>query len=210
MPDEATQRAPGLQPRLPSNSLLRMKIARAVELGQDPEAEMNLTILGRRPQLDIAPAPSVTPDPDTEGPDEPIVVQPISMTDELLGQLLVQFKVMTDELFNRPGKNRSIVTTLSTLSADYVTVASWTIPPGLVGQLREIAFTSDTPETAQWKLTIGNDTQWTDLVQLNPLSIPFADSNRLQENLEVLLEMKSDGAATIVSDASISGIERDA
>lgn len=67
---------------------------------------------------------------------------------------------------------------------------------------------SDTPALAQWRLTVADVVQWADVFLQTALTIPFRD-NELPGDASVILQVKSDGATTIVADGSIASTERD-
>ena len=103
---------------------------------------------------------------------------------------------------------RSFVDRATTTSADYVDVARWDIPQDRRGSLYEVSMVSDTPALAQWRLTVADVVQWADVFLQTALTIPFRD-NELPGDASVILQVKSDGATTIVADGSIAGTERD-
>lgn len=174
-------------------------------------ADLELTILGRRPVIDDSPPPSETPVPEPgqepTDPEAPAPVIPDPTT--LLTQLVSLVTELLENLFEKRGTPRSIVDRESTTSADYQEVVNWTIPADRVGQLDEVSMTSDTPATAQWRLTIAGIEQWADVIVQDPLNIRFPSNNELAGDDEILLEVRSDGVIAIVADGSISGIEKE-
>lgn len=202
------QRPPFLKARKPTTAIAQIvREAKAVEGGPDVVDLGHLTIIGTPHRvIDDSPLPA-TPPEELEG--EPgKAPEPASATDALLGQILTVLQQLVAKLFNEPGTPRSVAGHLSTNSSEYQTVASWAIPTNLVGQLEELSFTSDDPDTAIWRLTIAGVEQWADLTQQDPLNVRFPTNNQLDGDDEVLLEMRSDGATTIDADAAISGMER--
>lgn len=196
---------------LPNSQVLEAAIKRAVPLGQELDADMELTILGRRPVIDDSPPPSETPIPEPgQEPTDPDAPAPaIPDPTLLLAQLVTLVTQLLDNLFAKPGAPRSVVDRESTTSADFQEVVNWTIPADRIGQLDEVSMTSDTPATALWRLTIAGIVQWSDVLIQDPLNIKFPANNELEGDDEVLLEVRSDGAIAIVADGSISGIERE-
>ena len=96
---------------------------------------------------------------------------------------------------------------LSTTSATYGTVVSWTVTALLEGNLTEVAFTVDNFVATEWRLTIGGVVQFTDQVFSVPVALPF--DGLLASGTVVLLEGRSpDGATAIVADGTITGTER--
>lgn len=97
---------------------------------------------------------------------------------------------------------------LSTTSATYGTVVSWTVGAGVIGDLHEIALTVDNFIATQWRLTIAGVEQFADRVYSVAVGLPFR-TNRNAAAAVILLEARSpDGATAIVADGTITGTER--
>lgn len=95
---------------------------------------------------------------------------------------------------------------VSTNSSSYQELAKWQLSADKDGKLFEISLYSDTPATAQFRLTIKGTAIFADKKIQNILDIPFEDYG-LTEKQTVLLEVKSDGSTTIKADGYIHGRE---
>lgn len=203
------QRPPYLRSRKPTTAIAEIvRQAKAVEGGPDAVDLAHFTFTDTPHKLapDDSPLPAAPSDEMEAGPGE--TPELVSGTDALLGKILDVLQQLVTRLFNEPGTPRSIAGHISSSSTDYETVASWQIPANQIGQLEELSFTSDEPDTATWRLTIAGVVQWADLTQQDPLNVRFPTNNQLGGDDEVLLEMHSDGAITVDADAAISGMER--
>ncbi len=97
---------------------------------------------------------------------------------------------------------------LSTTSATYGTVVSWTVAASTEGNLTEVALTVDNFGATQWRLSIGGVVQFTDRLYSVPVALPWG-GNVMAAGTIVLLEARSpDGATAIVADGTITGTER--
>lgn len=90
---------------------------------------------------------------------------------------------------------------VSTNSATYQELAKITIT-GKKAYLDEISFYSDTPATAQFRLTIRRDEKFAGKKIQTILDIDGKETD-LKKGDIVLLEVKSDGATTIIADGLI-------
>lgn len=95
---------------------------------------------------------------------------------------------------------------ISTNSATYQEVAKWTISTKKA-YLDALAFDSDTPATAQYRLTVNGVIIFADKKLQNILDIDIPENYDLRKANEILIEVKSDGATTIVVDGLIQGRE---
>lgn len=201
---------------LPSSRVLEREIKRAgVQLnGDGHQADMGLSIIGRRPVIDTSPGPTSVVEPQAEdvAPADPTAPKIDDGIGPFLGAkldaVLAELKALNVVPPFNPGTPTSTVGQLSTNSADYVDVASWIIPSDRVGSLQEISISSDNPALAQFLLEIANEEQWRDITLDSPLTIPFRE-NQLSGDTEVVVRVLSDGTTTFTAFASIAGVERE-
>jgi hypothetical protein len=90
---------------------------------------------------------------------------------------------------------------VSTNSATYQELAKVTIT-GVQAYLDEISMYSDTPDTAQFRLTIRRNQKFADK-KIQTILVIDGKGTDLKKGDIVLLEVKSDGATTIVADGFI-------
>ena len=213
-----------------SNELLEREIARAqmlqgngkshgsslADMARIDPATGGLTILQDtvQPQRVIfrpgAPPAAAGPDAGAPPPQGPEALTPGVTELGNLQLLLARAVFLLEEIATTPlgPTPRSFVDRATTTSADYVDVARWDIPQDRRGSLYEVSMVSDTPALAQWRLTVADVVQWADVLLQTALTIPFRD-NELPGDASVILQVKSDGATTIVADGSIASTERD-
>lgn len=94
---------------------------------------------------------------------------------------------------------------VSTSSNTYQEVAKWIVSKNK-GYLDALCFYSDTPAIAQWELKIKGDTIFTNKKIQTALSVDIPDID-LKEGDVIIINVKSDGATTIVGDGLIQGRE---
>ena len=215
------ERSKGFFPGLPSPKLLEREISRAAQLRQNgnrahDEADMELTILGRRGVLETETQPTpqtVSGEPEGEmGPgtaDGPADGSDFGGVEGLLTETVRLLTLLTDKPEDRPASARSIIGRKATSSDQYEAVADWLVPPERTGKLEEISLVSDNPAIAQYRLTIASVVQWADLLLPTSLAISFGN-NEIAGDQQVLVEVKSDGATPIVAHGAISATEREA
>lgn len=108
-------------------------------------------------------------------------------------------------LSNERGTPRSPVSRLATSATAYGTVVSYTVPASPARfELQEISLNSDNFSRTNWRVTIGGTEQFTDLVILSALSLPFR-LTYLGGAEQVLVEAASTDGTAIVANASITG-----
>lgn len=95
---------------------------------------------------------------------------------------------------------------ISTNAATYQEVASWVVATKK-GYLDALAFDSDTPATAQYRLTVNNEVIFEDKKLQNILDNDIPENYDLKKGDTILIEAKSDGATTITVDGMIQGRE---
>ncbi len=193
---------------LPTSRVLKREINRALN---GDEADMGLSVIGRRPIEDTSPGPTSVVEPEAEDvpSDEPRIDDGIgpflgAKLDAVLGELQ---KLNLVPSF-KPGNPTSTVGQVSTNAADYVDLASWIIASDRVGSLQEISISSDNPALAQFLLEIANEEQWRDITLDSPLTIPFRE-NELSGDTEIVVRVHSDGSTSLTAFASIAGVERE-
>lgn len=96
---------------------------------------------------------------------------------------------------------------VSTNSASYQELASWTVTAGKSGKFKMASLFSDTPATGQFRLTINGKVIFADKKIQNILDLPFNIDMKAGQNIK--LEGKSDGAITVIFDGLIQGVEFD-
>jgi len=85
---------------------------------------------------------------------------------------------------------------VSTSSATYQTVKSWTVTSGKMGILRAVEMACDNYSVAVWRLTVAGTTVFEDITLPESFTKGFPDL-KLAETMQVLLEVKSNGTTTI-------------
>lgn len=168
-----------------------------------------LTVIRDQTQDEGDPEPStppvievIEPGDSPEAPRFPVVDSSVTLL-----YILRELRNLKKELIDNPGTPRVLVEQLITTSDSYVSVLVWTIPPDRVGQLHEISIRSDTPATAQFRVTIAGVVQFQDALIAVPLTSPFPTNNRLDGEQTVEIDVLSDGTISIIADVTITGIE---
>ena len=193
---------------LPTSRVLKQLADRALN-GDGDDADMGLSIIGRRPIDDTSPEPTTVVEPVSDAPDEPGIDDGIGpFLGAKLDLVLFELRKLNLVPANKPGSPTSVVGRVSTSSAAYVDLASWVIASDRVGSLQEISISSDNPALAQFLLEIANEEQWRDITLDSPLTIPFRE-NELSGDTEVVVRVLSDGVTSLTAFASIAGVERE-
>ena len=95
---------------------------------------------------------------------------------------------------------------LTTSSATYGTVVSYTVPASKVAELSGLELMASNYTLAQFRVTIAGEVKFTDKYLQAPFNPVFPDVN-LKAGDVVLIEAKSDGATSITVDGAIDGKE---
>jgi hypothetical protein len=95
---------------------------------------------------------------------------------------------------------------LTTSSASYQTVISYTVPAGKVGILSGLEIAASNYTLAQFQVTIAGEVKFTDKYFQTPFNPTFPEVNLAAGDV-VLIEAKSDGATSITVDGAIEGKE---
>lgn len=171
--------------------------------------QQKLSVIRDQTQDEGDPEPStppviepIEPGDSPEAPRFPVVDSSVTLL-----YILRELRDLKKDLLDNPGTPRVLVEQLTTTSDSYVNVLTWTIPPDRVGQLHEISIRSDTPATAQFRVTIANVVQYQDAPLTIPLTSPFPRNNRLDGEQTVEIDVQSDGTISIIADVTLTGIE---
>lgn len=88
----------------------------------------------------------------------------------------------------------------------YQTLVSWTVAADRVGTLKEISWVMDSPDFAQFQLTIAGTVIFTDWSPQATVDLPLPDV-KLLAGVVVLLEVRSTDGTSIEVDGLITGKE---
>lgn len=92
-------------------------------------------------------------------------------------------------------------------AATYQEVVNWTVGANKTGVLEEVSFCSDLPDTARFKITLGAATIMDNVRLLQDVTLPLPKGATIAAGTKLAVFVKSDGATTIKSNASITGKE---
>jgi len=95
---------------------------------------------------------------------------------------------------------------VSTSSADYQTVKTWTVTAARIGVLRAVEMACDNYDVAEWKLVVGTVTVFEDETLPDSFTKGFPDL-RLAAATVLTLSVKSDGSTTINAYADLDAKE---
>lgn len=171
--------------------------------------QQRLTVIRDQTEDEAVPQPSTMPVIEVIEPGDLPEAPPFPVVDSSVTLLYIlrELRDLRKELIDNPGTPRVLVGQRITTSAEYVSVLIWAIPPDRAGQLQEISIRSDTPATAQFRVTIAGVVQFQDALISVPLTSVFPSNNRLAGDETVEIDVQSDGAISITADVTITGVE---
>lgn len=128
------------------------------------------------------------------------------MADYPDGAQLVQVAVTVanEVVLPTPSAERAVAGygSISTSSASYQTVTSWTVAVGKVGVLCEVEMACDNYPVAVWKLVVGSVTVYDGVTLQSYINKRFPDL-RLAAGELVTISVKSNGSTTVTAYADI-------